>query len=42
MMGEDKDNQLPDAKMLALKYMPGDSEIEISNEITIECNKKTS
>jgi hypothetical protein len=30
MMGEDKDNQLPDAKMLALKYMTGDSEIEIS------------
>ena len=30
LMGEDKDNELPDAKKLALKYMPGDSEIEIS------------
>ena len=29
-MGEDKDNQLPKAKKLALKYMPSDSEIEIS------------
>jgi hypothetical protein len=30
LMGEDEDNQLPDAKKLALKYMPDDSEIEIS------------
>ena len=30
LMGEDKDNQLPKAKKLALKYMPSDSEIEIS------------
>ena len=30
LMGEDKENQLPDAKKIALKYMPSDSEIEIS------------
>ena len=30
IMGEDKENQLPKAKKLALKYMPSDSEIEIS------------
>ena len=30
LMGEDKENQLPVAKNIALKYMPGDSEIEIS------------
>ena len=30
LMGEDKDNQLPKAKEIALKYMPSDSEIEIS------------
>ena len=30
LMGEDKDNQLPKAKKLALKYMPSDSEIKIS------------
>ena len=30
LMGEDKENQLPKAKKLALKYMPSDSEIEIS------------
>ena len=30
LMGEDKENQLPLAKKLALKYMPSDSEIEIS------------
>ena len=30
LMGEDKKNQLPDAKKIALKYMPGDSEIEIT------------
>ena len=29
-MGEDKENQLPEAKKIALKYMPSDSEIEIS------------
>ena len=30
LMGEDKENQLPKAKKLALEYMPSDSEIEIS------------
>jgi len=30
LMGEDKDNQLPEVKTRALKYMPSDSEIEIS------------
>ena len=30
LMGEDKENQLPLAKKLALEYMPSDSEIEIS------------
>ena len=30
LMGEDKENQLPLAKEVALKYMPNDSEIEIS------------
>ena len=30
LMGEDKENQLPVAKNIALKYMPDDSEIEIS------------
>ena len=30
LMGEDKENQLPEAKTKALKYMPSDSEIEIS------------
>ena len=30
LMGEDKENQLPLAKNVALKYMPNDSEIEIS------------
>ena len=30
LMGEDKENQLPLAKNAALKYMPSDSEIEIS------------
>ena len=30
LMGEDKENQLPLAKTKALKYMPSDSEIEIS------------
>ena len=30
LMGEDKENQLPEAKKIALKYMPSDSEIEIS------------
>ena len=30
LMGEDKQNQLPEAKKIALKYMPSDSEIEIS------------
>ncbi len=30
LMVEDKENQLPDAKKIALKYMPSDSEIEIS------------
>ncbi len=30
LMGEDKENQLPKAKEIALKYMPSDSEIEIS------------
>ena len=30
LMGEDKENQLPLAKEVALKYMPSDSEIEIS------------
>ena len=30
LMGEDKENQLPEAKKIALKYMSSDSEIEIS------------
>ena len=30
LMGEDKENQLPKAKEIALKYMPSDSEIQIS------------
>ena len=30
LLGEDKENQLPVAKKVALKYMPDDSEIEIS------------
>ena len=30
LLGEDKENQLPEAKKIALKYMPSDSEIEIS------------
>ena len=30
LMGEDKENQLPEAKKIALKYMPSDSEIEIT------------
>ena len=30
LMGEDTENQLPEAKKIALKYMPSDSEIEIS------------
>ena len=30
LMGEDKENQLPEAKKIAMKYMPSDSEIEIS------------
>jgi len=30
LMGEDKENQLPVAKDIALKYMPSDSEVEIS------------
>ena len=30
LLGKDKDNQLPEAKKITLKYMPSDSEIEIS------------
>ena len=30
LMGEDKENQLPEAKKIALEYMSSDSEIEIS------------
>ena len=30
LMGEDKENQLPEANKIALKYMSSDSEIEIS------------
>ena len=30
LLGEDKENQLPKAKTIALKYMASDSEVEIS------------
>ena len=30
LMGEDKENQLPKAKIIALKYLPSDSEVQIA------------
>ena len=30
VMGEDKENQLPKAKIIALKYLPSDSEVQIA------------